>query len=83
MRLVLKRFYFLLFSIFLFSGILFSQEDISIDNISIVGSSPICPSDSIQFTVTITNNDGVDLNDISNDDFYFEVNGPISRAPQV
>ena len=81
MRFVLKRLYFLLFA-FLFSGTLFSQEDISIDNISVVGSSPICPSDSVQFTVTITNNDGVDQNDISNDDFYFQVNGPINRAPQ-
>jgi len=81
MRFVLKRFYFLFF-IFLFSGTLFSQEDISIENISVVGSSPICPSDSVQFTVTIKNNDGVDPNDISNDDFYFQVNGPITRAPQ-
>ena len=83
MRFGLKRNFLFLLFLFVFSGISFSQsEDISIDNISVVGTSPICPSDSVEFTVTITNNDGTDANDISNDDFYFQVNGPITRAPQ-
>ena len=83
MRFVLKRLnLFLIFTI-LFAGHLFSQdEDISIENISIVGGEPLCPSNSVQFTVTIKNNDGAVANDISNDDFYFQVNGPIDRAPQ-
>ena len=83
MRFVLKRLNLFLIFTFLFAGLLFSQdEDISIENISIVGGEPLCPSSSVQFTVTIKNNDGAVANDISNDDFYFQVNGPINRAPQ-
>ena len=83
MRFVLKRLNLFLIFTLLFAGQLFSQdEDISIENISIVGGEPLCPSSSVQFTVTIKNNDGAVANDISNDDFYFQVNGPINRAPQ-
>ena len=59
MRFVLKRLNLFLIFTLLFAGQLFSQdEDISIENISIVGGEPLCPSSSVQFTVTIKNNDG-------------------------
>ena len=64
---------------FLFSGILFSQQDISIGNISIVGGEPLCPTNSVKFQVEISVT-GSPNNDVDGDVFYFQVNGPISRA---
>ena len=76
-----KRFLFLLMS-FLFSGILFSQnQDVAIGTISIQGGEPLCPTDSAKFTIEIKNNGPVGNNDIQTDIIYFQVNGPIPRAP--
>ena len=43
----------------------------------------MCPSNSVKFSVDIRNNDGGINNDVDNDLFYFQVNGPISRAPAL
>ena len=65
-------------------GMLFSQgQDVSIGAISIVGGEPLCPSDSVKFSVEIINNDGANPNDVQTDFFYFRVNGPINRAPST
>ncbi|MBF10677.1 MAG: hypothetical protein CMC63_00380, partial [Flavobacteriaceae bacterium] len=65
----------------MFSGILFSQQDISIGTISIQGGEPLCPTNSVNFTIEIKNGPGLGANDVNNDIIYFQVNGPISRAP--
>jgi len=79
MRFGLKRYFLFLLVSFLFSGILFSQQDVSLGIISLVGGEPLCPSDSVKFQVEITVN-GAPENDVDGDTFYFQVNGPISRA---
>ena len=64
-------------------GILFSQQDISIGTISIVGGEPLCPTNSVKFNVEIKNAAGSGANDVNSDLFYFQVNGPIPRAPRI
>ena len=76
---MLRKISFLILSFFTV-GMLFSQQDISIGTISIVGGEPLCPSNSVKFSVDIRNNDGGVNNDVNNDLFYFQVNGPIPRA---
>ena len=62
---------------------MFSQnQDVSIGAISIVGGEPLCPTDSVNFQVVIANA-GPGANDVNGDTFYFQVNGPIARAPAV
>ncbi|OUU47723.1 MAG: hypothetical protein CBC28_05345, partial [Flavobacteriaceae bacterium TMED68] len=64
-------------------GMLFSQQDISIGTISIVGGEPLCPTNSVKFNVEIKNAAGSGANDVNSDLFYFQVNGPIPRAPAL
>ena len=80
MRFGLKRNFFFIDDILVCTGISFSQsQDVSIETISIVGGEPLCPSDSVKFQVEIAVNTAP-FNDVDDDTFYFEVNGPISRA---
>ncbi len=79
---MLRKILFLVLT-FLSVGILFSQnQDVSIGAISIVGGEPLCPTDSVNFQVVIANA-GPGANDVNGDTFYFQVNGPIARAPAV
>jgi 2C-methyl-D-erythritol 2,4-cyclodiphosphate synthase len=79
---LLRKILFLLLTFFSV-GVLFSQnQDVSIGAISIVGGEPLCPTDSVNFQVVIANA-GPGANDVNGDTFYFQVNGPIARAPAV
>ncbi|MGA0317546.1 MAG: hypothetical protein ACO3LB_07665, partial [Flavobacteriaceae bacterium] len=73
----MKKIFLFVILVFSFSS-LFSQ-DVAIGNIVVGGGGSFCPSDDVTFTVEITDIAGGG-NDISNDRFYFEVNGPINRA---
>ncbi|MGB1554721.1 MAG: hypothetical protein ACPHDX_01305, partial [Flavobacteriaceae bacterium] len=73
----MKRLLLLVTLIFSFNS-LFSQ-DVAIGNIVVGGGGSFCPSNDVSFTVEIIDIAGGG-NDISNDRFYFEVNGPINRA---
>ena len=82
MRFVLKRLNLFLILSILFSGVLFSQnQDISLESIGIDGGEPLCPTNSANVTFVIKNNGPVGNNNIQSDIIYFQVNGPIPRAP--